>query len=229
MAALNSLYPIVYLSESIIALIIAIVIYRKNPNYYLNRFFAFIVFIFANYFFWESMIYFFPTDQALVNLFKDVSISGSHISAYLFFVASVFIWYGRDAPKKPIIWIVGIIALIALSYTIFDEKVVFPIVDSVEFERTPVIGHIVTYGTPLAYLIVGIGIFLRIYPNSDDITKKKIQFLVSGITVFVLAILYFAVFRVTLLPIIFGSFADLLGALIFTVGLLLMLYAFLID
>jgi hypothetical protein len=229
MAELNSLYSIIYLAESIIAIGISLYILYKNRNYYLNKFFALIVFIFANYFFWESMIYFFPTDQVLVNLFKDISVSSSHISAYLFFIVSLYIWYGEETFRKPIIWIIGIIALIALSYTIFDEKVVFPIVDSVQFDRTLVLGHIISYIVPLIYLIIGIGVFVHLYPKSDQLTQKKVKFLVSGIIVFILAVCYFAVFRITMLPIVLGSFADLIGATLFTIGLIFVLLAFSLD
>lgn len=226
MADLNSLYPIVFLFEAILAVFISVLILSKNPKYYFNQFFAFIVFVFANYFFWESLIYFFYDEELkLLNLFKDISLSASHIASFSFYVTAMILINGKSAFKSNKVTIPGIIAGLSLLASLLDEHVE-PITESVNFTRTPGLGHFVTYGVPLIFLLTGMFLYYRQISSLDPETRNKFKSMLFGMILFLLAIIYFATFRFTDLPEMLGPMADIIGSLGYSLGLIFLLNSF---
>lgn len=225
MAELTSLYPLIFLTEGVFALVIAFLILSKNPRFYLNRIFALILASFFVYFLFESLIYFFHEDMMVANLFKDVSITGSFTSSYLFFLAGWFLVEGTTAVRKKLVLGMTFLWLFALLFSILDEYVM-PITTEVEFGRTAGLGHLITYGLPLVLIVWGSFLIYSIIGEVDEATKTKLSLLLAGTYIIVLGIVYFATFRFTGIQDWLGSVADLIGAILYSGGMLLLFYAF---
>lgn len=225
MADVNSIYPVLFILESILAFCISGYIIKNDSRYYLNRIFSIVVLCFGIYFLGESLIYLLQPEEFLANLFRDFSLGAALFGAYMFFLASIFLWFGKDFNPN-IVYIMSAVVAILIGLAVLNDWVRMPITDTVVFMMTDPEGTILINYMPALFIVLSSFTYFRLYFISEGAMKRKlVAFLISILSILV-AILYYTYYIDFGISDELGEIADSIGMVFYSIGLISLLIAF---
>ena len=198
---LDFLYGIVLLFEVLLSIIIGVFIIRRDRTQLLNQVFLLVMFAFAGYLFFESIIYLLNiVDLPTINLFRDISIVFSTAAAVLLVLSALIVQYGEVIIQKKIYPIIAFLVVVVLvivgmpldsANTSISTYVIFEQADP----QYGIIGKIALLFIPILFIFFSMIQYMRIRQSSQDIVlRQKLLRLTLGLFLITLGIAYFAVF-----------------------------------
>lgn len=221
---LDFLYGVVLLFEVILSIIIGIFIIRRDRTQLLNQVFLLVMFAFAGYLFFESIIYLLNIiDLPTINLLRDISVIFSSTAAVLLVLSALIVQYGDVVIKRRIYPIIALLAVVVLvviglpfdsaNTSISDTYVIFEQADP----QFGILGKITLLFIPMLGIFFAMFQYLRIRQSSQDtVLRQKLLRLSLGLLLITVGIGYFAVFPEFRYP----------GHISYIVGLLSLFWAF---
>jgi len=221
---LDFLYGVVLLFEVVLSIIIGIFIIKRDRTQLLNQVFLLVMFAFAGYLFFESIIYLLDIiDLPTINLLRDISVVFSTTAAVLLVLSALIVQYGEVIIQRKIYPIIALLAVVVLvmiglpfdsaNTSISDTYVIFEQADP----QYGILGKIVLLFIPMLGIFFAMFQYLRIRQSSQDtVLRQKLLRLSLGLLLITVGIAYFAVFPGFRYP----------GHISYIVGLLSLLWAF---
>ena len=221
---LDFLYGVVLLFEVVLSIIIGIFIIRRDRTQLLNQVFLLVMFAFAGYLFFESIIYILNiTDLPTINLLRDISVVFSTAAAVLLVLSALIVQYGEVIIQRRIYPIIALLIVVVLviiglpfdsaNTSISDTYVIFEQADP----QYGILGKIALLFIPIIGIFFAMFQYLRIRQSSQDtVLRQKLLRLSLGLLLITVGIAYFAVFPEFRYP----------GHISYIIGLLSLLWAF---
>ncbi|MFX1514877.1 MAG: hypothetical protein ACFFC6_01075 [Promethearchaeota archaeon] len=195
---LDFLYGVVLLFEVVLSIIIGIFIIRRDRTQLLNQVFLLVMFAFAGYLFFESIIYLVNiNDLPTIDLLRDISVIFSTTAAALLVLSALIVQYGEVIIQRkiyPIIALLAVVVLVIIGVP-FDSADTSISDTYVIFKQADILGTIALLFVPMLGIFFAMFQYLRIRQSSQDtVLRQKLLRLSLGLLLITVGIAYFAVF-----------------------------------
>lgn len=199
---LDFLYGVVLFFEVVLSIIIGIFIIRRDRTQLLNQIFLLVMFSFAGYLFFESIIYLLNiVDLLVINLLRDISVIFSTTAVVLLVLSALIVQYGDVIIQRKTYLVIALLSVVILvivglpldsaNTEISDTYVIFEQADP----QYGIIGKIALLFIPILGIFFSMFQYLRIRQSSEDIVlRQKLLRLTIGLFLITVGIAYFAFF-----------------------------------
>ncbi|MHA2296696.1 MAG: hypothetical protein ACXAEU_05815 [Candidatus Hodarchaeales archaeon] len=220
------------LIDALVAIIAALVVYKKDPNNGLNQLVAVNLVAFCSFFIFSGLIYilasFIPAEENLfwLDQLRHGSSGSAGIAAALAMLAGLYTWKGGSfIRQKKVLGITIFFDFIALVAVVLDDNIVYRSEEDYLTSTSGLFGKLGLFIIPTFFMAIAIYGFYRTMMSVDkeDPVRRKLLLLVIALIIIVMGIIYYAIVEtISRREGIMGIF----GHLFYSGGCILLMYAF---
>lgn len=194
--------------EIIVYLVCALMIYRKDKKYILNKTYFVSLLGWVVYILFDAILfpvghyettYIGTTAEAYIplfaNIFRDIAVAGGGVLAFGFLYASIIIRYGEATAKqrKTFLLVFGGYFLFAIPTIIFD-RIIKEMKDPVKVHTEFGIASIITILAQIVIYLIAIIQLITIYRRiNEPQEKRRVLFFILGCLFIAIGVIFFVI------------------------------------